>query len=136
RHQVSFELYQGEMDTATENTYLGRLSLDELEGPFAVHFTLYDSGIVTVAQTDPATRVVRPTQPALAGGLTAHDLARRAEERSARSLPSNLPPDTPMPCHTPRTRPDTIRQTARRRRSRRARHASGEAPPKTARPDT
>ncbi len=102
--RVVFELYQGENDLATENVYLGRITLDNIhQGQFNVSFGLDDSGMLSVGQVD-ANGQRLPLDIQFAGGLTEDEMTVLSAQREDRGLPSSVPADS-----SGRSRPSTLR---------------------------
>ncbi len=95
-----FELYQGENELATDNTYLGRFAIKDLpsEGKFPVAFRADESGILSVLRVDPRTGHEADIPITLSGGLTPDDLGELRRERVARTQPTVPPiPDLQRP---------------------------------------
>jgi molecular chaperone DnaK len=100
KQRIMFELYQGENELATDNTYLGRFRLDEVpgDGRFPVAFQMDESGLLSVSAVDVHNNEERPVPLQLAGGLTEADMAELAAQRAERARPSSLPdPSAPVP---------------------------------------
>ena len=98
KQRITFELYQGENELATDNAYLGRLRLDEIpaDGRFPVVFEMGESGLLRVKTVDVASGEERPATIQLAGGLTEQEVESLRARRATRALPSSLPdPSSP-----------------------------------------
>jgi len=93
KQRITFELYQGENELATDNAYLGRMRLEEIpaDGRFPVAFEMDDSGLLTVKSVDLSTGDERPVPIQLSGGLTEDEVQSLRQRRADRALPSSLP---------------------------------------------
>ncbi|MEM1032065.1 MAG: Hsp70 family protein [Myxococcota bacterium] len=104
--RVVFELYQGEHDLATENIYVGRITLQGIQqGRFMVNFGLDASGMLKVGDVDPGGRW-RPLEIQLAGGLTEDEMTLLSAQRTDRGVPSHAPA---VSSGRPGRRPSTLR---------------------------
>ncbi len=90
QNNAVFELYQGENQLATENTYLGRFSVSDLpsEGKFPIAFRVDESGILQAWRVDPRTGDEKELPINLSGGLTADDIQSLLTQREERSAPA------------------------------------------------
>jgi serine/threonine-protein kinase len=100
---VTFELFQGECELATENTYVGRFVVDGLRGrgEFRIAFAVDADGLLEVAEVD-AHNVSRPVPLQLSGGLGAEEIEELQKNRAERTA-RPVEPSTPMPTPTPKT---------------------------------
>ncbi len=101
--RIVFDVFQGECETAADNLYVGRFTLDGLHGHRAVEtsFRIDKSGLLHIALLDPRTGIGRDLPLALAGGLGDRELVQLRQARDERQrLPHDAPP-TPPPLRTP-----------------------------------
>ena len=97
---ITFELFQGESELSTENTYVGRLMVSGMTpgAQFGVAFQLDSSGTMQASMVDPEAGEKKDVPLQLAGGLSRDELAALASARAARSRPDKKQPtETPVP---------------------------------------
>ena len=88
---MMLEVYQGEAELVTDNTYLGRFVLggQGAIGRTAVHFELDHNGILAIATEEQGASCPLPLQAS--GGLAPEDIEAMAAERRATNTPSSPP---------------------------------------------
>jgi molecular chaperone DnaK len=100
--RVVLEIYEGESDLVRDNTYLGRIVLDNLQPrvPVMVAFGLDQDGLLGVSMISPKTRAETRLEMQASGGLTARQVARLAAERQERG-PARLEGGEPTAASQP-----------------------------------
>jgi molecular chaperone DnaK len=96
-----FELYQGEHELATDNTYVGRFSVGDVsrEERFPVAFRVDESAVLHVSRIDHRTGEEQPVNLARSSGLSTEELEALRKNRSwrAKSRPPRPTPRVELP---------------------------------------